>query len=642
MPPLKQCLGIDLGFNSVKITELALDRNSVRVVRAASAPTGATPSMSPEEIRTCIVTCARELLKKGRFGVRKAVLSISGHKVFIRRFRLPKTSEERIARIIQYEARQQIPFPLDKTSLQYQHREIPDEGEVEVLLVAVRTDEVRDFMQIVNRLPVKPVCVAVSSFALFSANRFLGLTEEQTQKVFEKVTHTKKKKKAPKKVKAAAGAQAEEDTGFGDEEGGEDEFVFEEVKGFVNIGATSLDLAIGKTSDLGGAIGFVRTVPHGGNEMTNAIMRTCNVDSFHDAERIKVSSTQLMSFNFDFEDEESVNQEASGAVTEVADRLVTELRRTLDYYITQPDGMAIDSLVLCGGQAQLKGIDSYLEEKLTVPVSVVDELPEGSPLRWQDSYGAITPYMISVGLALQGLGLSDLQVDFLPEERKITRDFPYKMAGIMVLLLAGTVAVASQAGRDYAQKYAQEAERLQQAIRFDQRTVQSFEQTQRIHDEVAQRFVDLSKSFGQRDYWMDFLIQLTEALPPDVMLEDIRMNHDGEVRIQGLSEEPVSAANMAAALERIFRDRLRAPRGEETNPSIEDVSDLQQAPPYWGNPRLPQRFVLTVKMRDKFNHLDVTPTPSPTPVGGGFGGEFMGGPGMFPGMGAPGIGGGRR
>lgn len=637
MAPLKQCLGIDLGFNSVKIVELALDRNSVRVVRAASAPTGATPSMSPEEVRTCMVTCARDLLKKGRFGVRKAVFSISGHKVFIRRFRLPKTSEERIARIIQYEARQQIPFPLDKTSLQYQHREIPEENEVEVLLVAVRTDEVRDFMQIVNRLPVKPVCVAVSSFALFSANRFLGLTEEQTERVFEQVSARKKKAKKPKKAKK--GAPVEEEAPELDEEGGEEEFVFEEVKGFVNIGATSLDLAIGKTSDFGSNIGFVRTVPHGGNEMTNAIMRTCQVDSFHDAERIKTSSTQLMSFNFDFEDEETINQEASGAVTEVTDRLVTELRRTLDYYITQPDGMAIDNLVLCGGQAQLKGIDSYLEEKLTVPVTLVSEIPESSPLKWQESHGPISPFVISVGLALQGLGLSDLRIDFLPEERKITRDFPYKMAAVMVLLLAGTAGIASQAGKDYAQKYAQEAQRLQQDIMREQRQVEVFEQAQGLHDDVANRFVELSRSFGQRDYWVEFLIRLTEALPPDVMLEDIRLNHDGEVRIQGLSEEPVSAANMASALERLFRDRLREARGEETNPSIEDVSDLGEAPPYWGNPRPPQRFVLTMRMRDKFNHLDVTPTPSPTPVGGGFGGGMDG---FFGGFGPGGVGGGRR
>lgn len=634
MLPLKQCLGIDLGFNTVKIVELALDRNSVRVIRAASAPTGASPAMSPEEVRACMVTCARDLLKKGRFGVRKAVVSLSGHKVFVRRFRLPKTSEERIARIIQYEARQQIPFPLDKTSLQYQYREIPEEGEVEVLLVAVRTDEVRDFMQVVNKLPVKPVCVAVSSFSLFSAHQFMDMNEDQVARAFEALGHGRKKKTKKLKLgrkKAGAGAEAEapEDEGAGEE----DEFVFEEVKGYVNLGASSYDLAIGKSTDTGGALGFVRTVPHGGNDMSNAIMRTCQVESFHDAERIKISSTQLMSFNFDLEDDETVNQEASTAVTEVADRMITELRRTLDYYITQPDGMAIDALVLTGGQAQLGGIDSYLEEKLSVPVVVQSEPPEHSPLKWQESFGSVTPYMIALGLGLQGLGLTELKTDFLPEERKITRDFPYKITAIMVLVLGGTIAIASQAGTDYAQKYRAEAQSLQGDIQRGEREVRVFQEAQDLHDSTAEHVDNLAKTFGQRQYWMDFLIRLTETLPPDVMLEDIRLNHDGVVRIQGLSEVPVSSANMAENLERTFRGRLKEAGDEETNPSIEDVEDLTQSPPYWGNPRPPQRFVLTMRMKDKFNHLAVTPTPSPTPVGAAPGGMMWGGRGGFPGAG---------
>jgi type IV pilus assembly protein PilM len=630
MQALRQCLGIDLGFDSVKIVELALDRHSVRAVRVATGKTGARPNMTPDEVRQRIIACAREVLKKGRFSVRKAVVSVSGQKVFIRRFRLPQTSEERLARIIQYEARQQIPFPLDRTYLQWNHRALPEEGEIEVLLVAMRLDEIKDFMAMVNRLGITPVSVGVSSFALFTANRFVAMQPGEVTALFDSLGPRRRKAKPTKPKKGASAPEANAE----DEEQPADDFVFEEVKGYINIGATSFDLAIGKSSAGGGTIGFVRTVPIGGNEMNNAIMRNCGVEDFEDADRIKISSTRLASFALDMNEEESINEDASAAITDVADRIATELRRSLDFYITQPDGMAIDSLVLSGGQAQLPGIEQYLEEKLTMPVTRVVDPPDGSPLKWQEGFGPLTPYMIAIGLGLQGLGIADVRVDFLPEERKIIRDFPYKVTSVMLLILLGIVGVSSQAGKEYSQKYLENQQSLQQEILRGSRQLRAFEEAQKLHDEVADQIVNLTKSFGQRDYWMNFLTRLVETLPSDVMIENISLNHDGQVIIGGLSEVPVSSAVMAAELRNVFKDSLMAVAEGENNPSIERVEDVRQPPRYWNNPRPPSRFQISLKLKDKFNHLEVTPTPSPTPVGG-TSGDFFGAGGFFgPGPGA--------
>jgi hypothetical protein len=61
---------------------------------------------------------------------------------------------------------------------------------------------------------------------------------------------------------------------------------------------------------------------------------------------------------------------------------------------------------------------------------------------------------------------------------------------------------------------------------------------------------------------------------------------------------------------------------------------VRQPPRYWNNPRPPSRFQISLKLKDKFNHLEVTPTPSPTPVGG-TSGDFFGAGGFFgPGPGA--------
>lgn len=629
---LKQCLGVDLGFNTVKIVEVALEKDSVRILRAESAPTGASPAMSDEEIRAAIVSTTRELIKKGRFSSKKAIFSISGQKVFIRRFRLPKTSEERLARIIQYEARQQIPFPLDKTILQYQHRDIPGENEVEILLAAVRSDEVRDFMQIANRTGLTPVAVGVSSFALFGAHQFINLDEKGRKKVFS--SHGKKAEESAESSSAPAAAGKKKGFDLGSllkkkkkgapepEENPDDipeeappeeeDYTYQEVKGFINIGATALDLAIGR-GGAGELVPFNRTIPVGGNEMTKAIQRELNVESFNDAERIKTSATQLMSFNFDFEEENQVNQDASMAVTQVADRLVTEIRRSLDFYITQPDGMAIDSIVLSGGQAQIPGLDSYLEEKLTMPVAVVPLPPEGSPLRWPESSGTMSPYMIAIGLGLQGIGLSPIAVDFLPEERKITRDFPYRVTAVMFLLVGGTIGIASQMGGEYAAKYRAKADELGARIQRESQDAQQFQAVQREHNEVADKFIALDKALGQRDYWMDILVQVAEVKPPGILMRDWDMFHDGQMTIVAESSQAVDSAEFVSALRRAFSGRL------ETEPSVDSINEV----PGQAGQRV-NRFTIRMKLNDKINHLDITPTPTATPVTNqpGFGGEF--------------------
>jgi type IV pilus assembly protein PilM len=656
MPQLKQCLGVDLGLNTVKIVEVALDRDSVRVIRAASAPTGVNTSMAPDEIRSAIISTARELIKKARFGTRKAVFSISGQKVFIRRFRLPMTSEERLARIIQYEARQQIPFPLDKTYLQYQYRILPEDNEVEVLLTAIRNDEIRDFMAMVNKTGLTPVGVGVSSFALYNGHYFLSLNDDERKIVFDALS-PRKAKAAAKKGKAAAAAEAS-----ADEASEEEVFAYEEVKGYVNLGASTYDLAIGRIvhgKQGGGTISFSRTVPMGGDEMTKAIMKATGVDSFHDAERIKTSACQLMTFNFDFEEENQVNEQASLAVTEIADRIVTEIRRSVDYFMAQPDGMAIDSLVLSGGQALLPGFDAYLEEKLSVPVVLAKEVAAEGPVKWPDSSGPITPYVVALGLGLQGLNLGQIKVDFLPDDRKIIRDFPYKVAAVMLLMVVITTAISSQAGTDYADKFQRQAEGLQAEIRRNQDQVNLFNATQTGHDAAAAEFEKLNKIFGQRTYNIEILSILAEIKPPEILLTDVDISHDGFVSIEGLSQASSAPTYFLDSLNEAFDGRLQAvkrpppppgpanpgafgPGGARPTPAgpppekaiIDDIQDVRNPPAPFTPPAT--RFRIIMQLKDKQNHLRITPTPSPTPVGGGPG--FQGG---GPGGGRPPGGGGR-
>jgi len=591
MRALKRCLGVDLGTSAVKITELAIDGGTIKVVRVAQAETGIDPMMSPEERKSALLKTARDLVKRSKFSTKNAVFGISGLKVFIRRFRLPVTSDERLERIVQFEARQQIPFPIDKTDLQFQYFPVEGTNEVDVILVAVRIDEIRDYMTVVDKVGLTPLSLGVSSFALFNAHSIMRLPRE---KLAAKLI-TKKPGKAKK------GAEAEEAPA-------EEDFVYEEVKGYVNIGAGSYDIAIarnGKSSMLG----FTRTPPIGGNDFSKAIMEHCGVSSFNDAESIKRSATRLMAFDFGFEESDQINEQACMAVTDAADRIVSELRRSLDYYISQPDGMAVDAIEITGGQALIPGIETFIEEKLTVPCTLVKAPTEDSGILWQESFGPITPYMVSLGLGMQGLGLSTVTVDFLPREKKIIRDFPYKSVAFMSLLVLASVGVSARVGIQKASQYQTRAQELQIQMMNVSRELKESTEARELNNAEAARIALVGKAFGQRDYWLKFLAKIAEVKPVDILLDGIDMQHDGSVLIIGVSEREGSPADFVRDLVTTFGTASK-------RPELIDIKGPTKDARYGGANVF--SFRITLNPGDKINHLEVTPTPgeNATPAGG--------------------------
>ncbi len=600
MAMLKKCLGVDLGSNTVKVVEMSADRKNLKILTVASAETNIEPTASVEDRRAAIVKALKDLLKRNKVSCKEAVFALPGQKVFIRRFRLPETSTERLDKIVAFEARQQIPFPIEKTDLQWQFFPIPEDREVEVLLVAVRHDEVREFMSLVDKTGLKPVAVAVSSFALFNTQTFLQRSPDDVKKLVEDLGAKKKK---PTKKKGVQDDETAVDQ--------EDDFVFEEVKGFVNIGAAAMDLAIAQLGQQP-LLKFSRSVPSAGNDVTRAIMSSCKVSNFQDAERIKKHQCKLMTFDFDFEVDGSINNDACKAATHAVDRIISELRRSLDFFISQPDGMAVDSLVISGGQSMLSGMASYIEEKLSVPVTLTEEFEEGFPLAWPG--GVLSEQVVAFGLALQGVGLGSVAVDFLPTERKITRDFPYRSTAIMVVLLLGAVAVSSQAGKNYIAQFEQQKTVIEGQLSLNQSGIARAMEAQQRHSDLAAKVEDFSKGINDRGYWMEFLTSVSEVKPSDVLVNQITCGFDGSIRIVGVSELQRSAADFNNALRDLVENPLEIP----------ELVDVVPVPgERVGMPGKPQvfRFVITLKTSDKVNRLEVTPTPEPASEAGARGGN---------------------
>jgi len=98
--------------------------------------------------------------------------AIPSQPVFIRSVALPPLDEEQVEQIVEFEAQQQVPFAINESSWGFQLMGDEDDIEVEVLLAAIKSDEIDEFDDAVRSAGFKPGGAEVAPIALFNAYRF--------------------------------------------------------------------------------------------------------------------------------------------------------------------------------------------------------------------------------------------------------------------------------------------------------------------------------------------------------------------------------------------------------------------------------------------------------------------------------------
>lgn len=105
-------------------------------------------------------------------------------------------------------------------------------------------------------------------------------------------------------------------------------------------------------------------------------------------------------------EEDYLRTQITDAIMPILQELVTELRRSLDFYRNRANGLGAQQILLTGGTAKLPGLADYLTVNLETPTMVGNPLqylstgPKADPTYLQD-VGPVFP--VSVGLALREL-----------------------------------------------------------------------------------------------------------------------------------------------------------------------------------------------------------------------------------------------
>src|ERR1039457_6238433 len=136
----KSFLTVDFGAGSLKLAEFEINEaGGLRLDNFAIKPLGLEGAQEATREKLILATLQEALTEKG-IKAKSVNVCAPGFHVFSKFVKLPPVDSSKVDQIIQYEAQQNVPFPLAEVVWDYQILGSAPSGELEVLLVAIKSD----------------------------------------------------------------------------------------------------------------------------------------------------------------------------------------------------------------------------------------------------------------------------------------------------------------------------------------------------------------------------------------------------------------------------------------------------------------------------------------------------------------------
>lgn len=357
-------IGLDIETNKFRVAQLKLSSGAPILVQYDSikVPVGAVVEDEIVDVDVVAQTLS-DLWKKAGLAEKKVIIGIANQKVVVRLVPLPYMDRSELKGAIQYQAQDFIPIPIDEAILDFDivGEFVTEDNQrmMEVLLVAAQKDMIENSMAALSKAGLKPHVIDVSSLAIARV-----LTE-----------------------KASVVPDSDE-----------------EAVALVNIASGITNIVVTEK----GSPRFTRVAPLAGNSFTQRLADTMSI-SFDEAEELKLK-IGLPSVEAK-EEATAPEVEQAKLVQDILlkelSKFVGELRRSIDYYLTQRPGVkSIQRIILSGNGAKLQNLKPHLEQSLQVEVSLghpLQRIKTGPRISQETVASEELGMAICLGLALRGL-----------------------------------------------------------------------------------------------------------------------------------------------------------------------------------------------------------------------------------------------
>ncbi len=314
----KNLIGVDIGSSAIKVCEINEGRKGQRkLVRFGYHPLPAETIVDGHIINSgAVVEGLEKLFHKSKS--RNVALRASGHSVIIKKISMPLMTHAELSEQINWEAEQHIPFDLAEVHIDYQvlHRR-EDQGQMDVLLVAAKKEEIGDLTNLAVEARLRPVVVDLDAFAV--------------QNVFE--------------------------MGYGLPPA-------DQTIVLIHVGASLSTVNILSN----GTTAFTRDIANGGNAITEEIQR-----------QLSISREEAEAYKCGGDGRGIVPREVPDIIHQVVDQLAGEVQRSLDFYLATSGDRQIARIYCSGGTANVRSLLDAIHGRARVPVEVLESLKVAEP-----------------------------------------------------------------------------------------------------------------------------------------------------------------------------------------------------------------------------------------------------------------------
>ncbi|MEY2479786.1 MAG: type pilus assembly protein PilM [Verrucomicrobiota bacterium] len=448
-----------------------------------------------------IVRALREMMSELQLKSDRVNYAVAAQSVFARFVKLPAVEEEKIERIIGFEAQQNVPFPIDEVVWDYQLVGGGAEEQIQVVLVAIKADLLEGINAAVEAADLHTAIVDVATMALYNAFRYNY---------------------------ADVGGSAL----------------------LVDIGARTTNLLFIESGKI-----FSRSVPIGGSSISSIIAKEFD-EPFAAAEYRKKRDGFVSLGGAYAEPSDPDVGRVSKIVRTTMTRLHAEIMRSISHYRAQQQGSQPAKVFLCGGTASTPYMREFFQEKLQAPVeffnplrnvAVAENVVASEVARSAHLLGEL------VGLALRSATTCPMELNLRPAS--VVRAHALQRRRPILILAAACFVLGLLGWGIYfafgARALHQAADKIDIKISgmraIESRMNEVRKQTNSL-DSVAAPLLD---AINDRNFWLEIIEELNARLPKeDIWITELIATSGGKPvggQLRGGRPEPSATPSATPA-----------------------------------------------------------------------------------------------
>ncbi len=372
--------GLDIGSSSIKAVKIARKGAEVTVLGYAMEPVAHVPE--GENRDEAVDKALASLSLREEFGDTPVIAALSGRSVYTKSVNIPVLNPKNVDKMVELEARQQIPGNFDELEWRYHMSPAADGASNDVAIFAVRREVGQELIQRCKRVGINLVGISVSSLALYNFVRF-----DQT-------------------------------------------FPDDETVMILDVGGENTDLVLYQGETL-----WMRSLPVSGNDVTKAFMKKFRV-SFEEAETLKRQTGDSRQADKIIKViEGSLNELTSEVQRSLGFYKTTNTNAKLENLVISGSTFRLPGLPEYLAE-RLRYTINILED--------LDKIKVASGLERDHFLHDLQSLGVAMGLALQGTGAAKTSVNLMPSSLRVQKILRTKRwAAVACLALIGVASVTS-------------------------------------------------------------------------------------------------------------------------------------------------------------------------------------------------------